>query len=114
MTQKGAQVFRIGGMPDHVHILLSFPPVFAPSDFIKEMKRCSSIYLKNERAKFPAFDGWSKSFAVFSYCNRDKEMIRNYIANQKEHHKKISFEDELRRLFEKESIPIREEYFLKD
>ena len=114
MVKRGAKVYRIGGMPDHIHILLTLSPAIAISDFIKELKRCSSRYMKEERSKFPAFEGWSKSFAVFSYSPRDKEMIRHYIVNQKEHHKKFSFEDELRMLFQEAEVSIQEEYFLKD
>lgn len=113
LRQKDIQVFRIGGMPDHVHLLISIPPAFSISSVVGEIKRNSSVYMKSERHKFPSFTGWSKSFAVFSYGRRDKEKIIRYIMNQKEHHKRISFEDELRNLFEEEGVDSIDD-FLKD
>ena len=114
MKEKKIDVLRIGGMPDHIHILASIPPNLAIAQVIGEMKRSSSIFMKNERHHFPYFEGWSKSYAVFSYAQRDKETILNYIKHQKEHHQKHSLEDELRQIFKEEAIPIDERFFLKD
>ena len=114
MTEQKMEVFRIGGMPDHIHILASIPPTVSIAQVVGEMKRSSSIYMKGERHKFPNFEGWSKSYAIFSYSQKDKENIVNYIQHQKEHHKKHSLEDELRTIFQEQNIPINELYFLKD
>ena len=114
LSNKGAKVYRIGGMPDHIHILVSIPPTIAIAELIRDMKRTSAKYLMSERHKFPYFEGWGRSYGIFSYCHRDLEMIRNYIINQKEHHKKISFADELRKILQQEGVEYDENFFLKE
>ena len=114
LKDKKVHVYRIGGMSDHIHILMSIPPTLAVSDLIRDMKRSASLYLRGERHKFPYFERWSESYAVFTYAYRDLEMIRNYIKNQKEHHKKVSLADELRQLLKGAGIDYDEKYFLKD
>ena len=63
---------------------------------------------------FPNFEGWAISFAAFTYSLKDKQTIIDYIKNQKEHHKTISFEEEYRRILIENGIDIEERYFLKD
>ena len=90
---KGCKLFRIGGMPDHIHMLVSIPPDIAISKFVQVIKTESSKWLKLS-SSFPLFRGWADGYAVFSYAHRDKEIIRNYIINQKVHHQSKSFRDE--------------------
>jgi len=80
-------------MEDHVHIFLSLHPTIALSDFMREMKAETSKMLKRT-AGFEKFAAWSEGYAALSYHLKDKEMIINYIKNQREHHKTISFRDE--------------------
>ena len=93
IQRKNGAVYRIGGMPDHVHILTSIHHTLAVSEFIKVFKGETSKWMK-ESGKFPEFVGWGKGYAAFSYNIRDKHIICQYIANQKAHHKRIRFEDE--------------------
>lgn len=95
MEKYGARVFRIGGMPDHVHILACVPPTISLSDFIGSVKRESSLFIK-QNSILSKWNGWQDGFGCFSYSLQDKDKIVNYIKNQKEHHKKISYLDELR------------------
>jgi len=67
--------------------------------------------LAKKNARFKSFKGWSDGYAALTYAYRDKDMIINYIKNQREHHKKESFQDEYRKLLEDFGIPIDERYF---
>lgn len=87
------QTYRIGGMPDHVHIFVSLPSSFSLAEFEQRVKTATSKWLK-ANPHFPGFQGWGHEYAGFSYSLRDKDMIVNYIKKQKEHHRKISFADE--------------------
>ena len=71
------------------------------------------IILK-ENPNFPEFEGWDVSFAAFTYNLNDKQTIIDYIKNQKEHHKTVSFEEEYRNFLIENGIEIDERYFLKD
>lgn len=108
----GAYVYRIGGMPDHLHILLDFPAKVSLSEFMRELKKSSSKWMR-ESGKFPAFEGWGEGYAAFSYSRSDVYTIINYIKNQKEHHKNVPFVQELRKLLTDSGIDIDERYFLK-
>ena len=97
-------------MEEHVHILCDLHPSIALADYIRDIKTSSSIWLK-ETGKFSEFAGWADGYAALTYAWKDKDMIVNYIKNQQEHHKKESFEDELRRLLKEHGIEFDEKYF---
>lgn len=113
INNKNSHLYRIGGMPDHVHLFVSLPATLAMSKFVQELKIASSKWLK-ANPDFPLFDGWSKEYAGFSYNLRDKDMIVGYIAKQKEHHSQKTFAEEYREFLTENEVAIREEYFLKD
>ncbi len=95
MQQLGGHVYRIGGMPDHIHILVDITAQNSLSSFVKELKQKSS-YIAGRMEEFPKWDGWEEGYAGFSYSISDIPTIENYIRNQKEHHKRTSFRDECR------------------
>ena len=95
MLKEGAHVMRIGGMPDHIHILVDIPATQSPAKFIQKIKQESSFIIANS-PEFPQWNGWENGYAAFSYSISDIDVIRAYISNQKEHHKKISFREEYR------------------
>ena len=113
VSNKKSKFYRIGGIENHIHLLVDIHPTFALSDFMKELKEYSSKWL-SKNPNFPDFEGWAVSFAGFTYNLNDKQTIINYIKNQKEHHKTIGFEEEYRRLLIENDIEIDEKYFLKD
>ncbi len=110
IKNKGCHVYRINGMEEHVHLLTDLHPSIALADYIRDIKTSTSLWLKQNK-KFPAFKGWAEGYAAFTYSNRDKEMIINYIKNQHEHHKKVTFKEELMNLLVEQGIEIDERYF---
>ena len=113
INNKGGHLYRIGGMPDHLHMLVSLPPTLAMSKFVQDLKVATSKWLK-ANPHFPTFDGWTKEYAGFTYSMRDCKMIAGYIARQKEHHRTVSFAEEYRAFLVENGVTIREEFFLKD
>lgn len=71
-------LYRIGGMEDHIHMLIDLHPSLALSDFMRELKSSSSKWLKNN-SNFPHFDYWAESFGAFTYNYTEKDVIVNYI-----------------------------------
>ena len=110
---NGAKLYRIGGMPDHLHLLVSIPPTFAVAEFMRLLKRASSSWLKGN-INFPLFKGWGQSYAAFTYSKNDIPMVKNYIMNQKCHHSSVTYENELREMLESEGVSFDEKFFLKD
>ena len=107
------QTYRIGGMPDHIHIFVSLPSTLPIATFVQKVKAGSSKWLKTN-PKFPAFQGWAREYAAFSYSFKDKNMIIGYIQRQKAHHRCISFEKEYRAFIEDNGIVVDHRYFLQD
>ena len=112
-NKMDVKLFRIGGMPDHVHLLVSIPSSLSLARFVQEVKTSSSKWLK-ANPSFPLFDGWTKEYGGFSYAHKDKDIISNYIKQQKEHHKQKSFAEEYRAFLIENGIEIDERYFLRD
>ena len=83
----------IGGTNNHVHLLLSVSPVISPSKCMQILKTNSSKWIHEE---FPARSGfaWQAGYSGFSISPRNIQNVRNYIENQEEHHRVITFEEE--------------------
>jgi len=99
----------IGGTSDHVHILCTIPRDRDLSSIIKEAKRSSCIWLKQQDEQFRFF-AWQAGFAAFSVSYSNVSIVSKYIQNQHQHHKQLSFEDELRTLLQHHEITFNEEY----
>jgi len=69
------------------------PPTIALSDFMKAIKASSSKIIKTKEG-FENFKAWGEGYAALTCNLRDKDNIINYIINQQEHHKKVTFKDE--------------------
>lgn len=91
---------EIGGVEDHVHILAKVPPTIAISDFLEKLKANSSKWAKSVRRGF----GWQDGYSAFTVSESQVERVRAYIRNQREHHKKTSFRDELIALFKAHGV----------
>ncbi|MEO5647390.1 MAG: IS200/IS605 family transposase [Chitinophagaceae bacterium] len=111
IKNKNCKLYRINGIEDHIHIMSDLHPTICLSDYVKEIKLASNKWMK-ESGKYPAFDGWQDGYGAFTYSFREKDMIINYIKNQKEHHKTESFYDEFKHLLIENGIEFDEKYFL--
>jgi len=98
-----------GGMEDHVHLLARFGRTITQAEWIKELKRVSSLWVKREHS-IADFE-WQRGYADFSVSQSNLEDVRRYIANQEEHHRKISFQDEVRALLRRHRLEWDERYF---
>jgi putative transposase len=110
IKNKNSHLYRINGVENHLHILTDMDPSIRHIDFVKEIKVSSSIWMKNNNL-FPAFKGWAVGYGSFTCSYRDLDGLIDYIKNQQEHHKKISFEEEYRKLLLEYGIIPDEKYF---
>ena len=111
IKNKHCKLYRINGIEDHIHIMSDLHPAICLSDYVKAIKVASSIWMKN-CGMFPEFEGWQEGYGAFTYSIREKDMIINYIKNQKEHHKSKNFYDEFKRLLIENGIEFDEKYLL--
>jgi putative transposase len=110
LKNHDCKLYRLNGMPDHLHILVSIHPSIALSDLLRDLKTATSKMMKADRQKFPMFDGWGSEYFACTVSLSKKEKVREYIINQKEHHKHIKTRDEIIQLCEKNGIPYNEKY----
>ena len=99
----------VGGVEDHVHILCRLARTRTVAELLRELKRESSKWLKEKDAGLAEFH-WQDGYGAFSISPGHVEILRAYIANQEEHHKKETFQDEFRRLLAKYAVEYDERY----
>jgi REP element-mobilizing transposase RayT len=109
IKNKHCHLYRIGGTEDHVHILTSLHPTLALADFIKDLKVSATKWILDNEA-FPGFSHWQDGYGAFTHSIRDKDSLIEYIKGQDEHHKKVSFLDELKQLLMEAGIAFDEAY----
>ena len=90
-------IYAINGIENHIHLLINLHPSARLSDLVRDIKLSTSQWIKQNRDAFPLFAGWGKEYGAFTYALRDREMVANYIRNQRAHHQRESFEDEYRK-----------------
>ena len=99
----------VGGVEDHVHVLCRMAKTISVSVLVRELKRESSKWLKEQSADLASFY-WQNGYGAFSISPGHVERLKTYIANQEEHHKKETFQDEFRRLLKLYNIDYDEQY----
>ena len=99
----------VGGMEDHVHLLARFGRTITQADWVKELKRVSNLWLKEQKPACGEFQ-WQGGYADFSVSPSNLESVTYYIVNQEAHHRKLNFQDELRDLLRKHDVKWDERY----
>lgn len=111
-TRKGV-LLEIGGIEDHVHILAGIPAKLAVSDMLREIKAHSSSWI-NSTFENPFKFEWQKGYSAFTVSYSGVENVRKYIQNQKEHHRRMSFSEELVVMLDKHQIVFDHNYLFED
>jgi len=109
LANLDCQALIVGGAEDHVHLLCALSRTHTPAEIVKELKRGSSLWLKTKSSELWDF-AWQNGYGMFSIGFSQIESVRAYIARQDEHHRKVSFQDEFRRLLKRYAIEFDERY----
>jgi REP element-mobilizing transposase RayT len=91
----------VGGVEDHVHLLIGLKTTDAPADFLRELKKSSSVWAADHHE--PQF-GWQEGYGIFSVSWTHRASLARYIENQEEHHRRVSFLDEFKRLLKRNGV----------
>jgi len=94
---RRSHLYRINGVEDHLHILSSLHPTVSLADFVKEIKTGSALWIKANRV-FKSFSHWQEGYAALTCSRREIDGLIEYITTQEEHHRKVTFEEEYRKL----------------
>ena len=107
-NQKGA-LLKAGSVADHIHLLIAHPRTCAPSDLVEEIKTGSSKWLKTKGADYRVFH-WQNGYGMFSVSPAHRPAVETYLANQATHHRRVTFQEEYRRLLHRCSVAFDERY----
>lgn len=109
LKNKKCHLYRINGVEDHLHIVTHLHPSVALASLVKDIKLASSDYIK-EKKWFPDFDGWQEGYSAFTYSIDAKDNLIEYVKNQEEHHKTMTFREELIALLKEHEVDFDEKY----
>ena len=99
----------VGGIEDHVHFLCRLSRNIKIADLVRDVKKASSGMLHGRSAALADFH-WQAGYGAFSISPSHLPAVTNYIRNQEEHHRRVGFQDEYRRLLTKYEIEYDERY----
>ena len=103
-------LYRINGMPDHIHMLVGLHPTIAVAAFVHDLKIATNNYMAAHRDHYPDFVSWEQGYCALTYSEADKGRVVQYIINQKVHHKRLSARDELRSLLDEMGVEYDDRY----
>jgi putative transposase len=109
LSHQECQPIMVGGVEDHVHLLCALSRTLPASELVKEVKRGSSLWIKEKGVEWRDFS-WQSGYGIFSIGFSQIESVRAYIARQEEHHRKVSFQSEFRQLLKRYQIEFDERY----
>jgi len=109
LSNLNCQPVIVGGVDDHVHMLSALARTCSAAEMVKEVKRGSSLWIKTKGPGLQEFS-WQNGYGMFSIGFSQIPAVMDYIINQEEHHRKISFQDEFRALLRRYEIEFDERY----
>ena len=111
LQNKNCHLYRINGVSDHLHILTHLHPTISLAALVKDIKLATTDYIENEFL-FPSFKGWQDGYGAFTYSIGAKDNLIEYVKNQEEHHRIMTFREEYIQLLIEHGIEYNEKYLL--
>jgi REP element-mobilizing transposase RayT len=99
----------IDGTRDHIHILFSLARVVTIADIVEEVKTSTSKWIKTKGREFRNFH-WQRGYGAFSIGQSNVASLKRYLEHQKEHHRRVTFEDEYRKFLKAYDVNYDEKY----
>lgn len=113
VQRNGHKMLSINSMPDHLHLFFGFRPSQSLSDLMRLVKGESSEWINKERLT-PSRFRWQEGYGAFSYSRSQVPDVIHYIEHQEEHHRKKTFQQEIREFLLKFDVPFEEQYLFKE
>ena len=105
---KNFPLIAAGGIPDHVHLLISLPRTLSVSDAVRVIKTNSSSWLHDEIG-LREFE-WQTGYGAFAVSYSGIDQVKTYLANQADHHRRQSFQEEFLELLRRHNLTWDERY----
>ncbi len=107
--QMECNPIKVGGHENHIHILCLLSRKIAQMALLENIKKSSSKWIKTKGDEYSDFY-WQDGYGIFSVNPTEIDVVKKYISNQKEHHKKSTFKDEFRAFLKKYNVDYDERY----
>jgi putative transposase len=107
--ELGGALLVSNSVVDHVHLLVALPPTIATSEAVGKLKGSSSKWIHETFPEARSF-AWQRGFGAFTVSRSNVPGVARYIEGQKEHHRKVTFQEELSRLLQRHGIEVDERY----
>lgn len=108
----GCTALIVGGVEDHVHLLVGMKPKVAVADLVEKVKANSSKWVHDTRGRNSRF-AWQKGYSAFSVSPSNVARVHRYIERQEVHHKRVTFHDEYVRMLEECGIAYDGKYLFE-
>ncbi len=105
----GGEIVHVGGVADHVHIITTLPRTASQAQFIEQIKKVSSKWIKMLDVRYCGFF-WQRGYGAFSVSPSQLDSVLEYVNNQQGHHRGRTFQEEYRELLRKHGVDFDERY----
>jgi len=102
-------LLQIGGMSDHIHMVIKLKPVHALSEIMRKVKAGSSKWINDQNRLADKF-AWQEGYGAFTVSESQIPATIRYVREQEKHHRKLSFKDELLLILERHRVKYDERY----
>ncbi|MBV6504267.1 MAG: hypothetical protein AKCLJLPJ_02383 [Fimbriimonadales bacterium] len=109
LRNNNCHPLQVGGFDDHVHLLLNLSRTLTIAQLVEHLKTGSSKWLKTKGPDFAGF-AWQGGYGAFSVGPTEVERIVRYVQRQEEHHRKVTFQEEFRKLCQEHGVTLDERY----
>jgi len=109
LRKQDCETLIVNGVEDHIHALFALSRTHSIADVVNEIKRTSSVWVKEHSLKLEKFH-WQGGYGAFSVSQSNLDEVIIYIENQEEHHKRVTFQDEYRAFLKAYGIDYDERY----
>lgn len=110
---NGHKMLAINNMPDHLHMLIGLNPSQSLSDLMRMVKGDSSEFINKEKLTIGRFQ-WQDGYGAFTHSKSQIDKVVKYIHHQQEHHKRLSFLDEYRKILVDLDVDFDERYLFTE
>jgi len=111
LKNKNCHLYQIGGVADHIHIVLHIHPSVALASIVKDIKLASIKQIKVQ-GLFKEFNGWQDGYGAFTYSIKEKDRLIEYVKNQEEHHRRKTYKEELVQLLKEHEVAFDDKFLL--
>ena len=113
VRNAGHKMIAINNVSDHMHFFVGLHTTQSIADMMRDVKGDSSAFI-NERGLTRRKFHWQEGYGAFSHSRSQLSSVANYIANQQQHHQKITFLDEYRKMLRDFDVDFDERYIFKE